>query len=361
MNRIQQEAMEKAVGMTADQLGAMLIEQEAIKAVGGELNDEEKAAYEMAKEKYGAEKAAQMLKDNQLDQLLAEKDLADEKAAAEERFQAALAGLATAFIPFFEMLLEVANVIIPVIALGFEPIRLAVEMINGLFKGSLDDLNGMQITIGAITAGVGGLYAIYSTVHALKKKDLALTKATEAFKQASSVKERAAATISIIKGAWSSLGVIPFVGAGLAVAAIAGGIAYLMSSSSKADDMYSPGGSGGGYGNRTLLGPEGAIQLNNKDTVIAGTNLFGDDTISEPGKPTEMADKGEIQIKSNKEGGGNMSSVVSAIGALGAKIDVLAARPISVQIDGKEVIKATTEQNPKEAGNAVGVNNYQIQ
>ena len=34
----------------------------------------------------------------------------------------------------------------------------------------------------------------------------------------------------------------------------------------------SPGGSG--YGSRTLFGPEGAIALNNKDTVIAGTNLF---------------------------------------------------------------------------------------
>jgi hypothetical protein len=29
-----------------------------------------------------------------------------------------------------------------------------------------------------------------------------------------------------------------------------------------------------GYGQRTLLAPEGAIQLNNEDTVIAGTNLF---------------------------------------------------------------------------------------
>ena len=36
-----------------------------------------------------------------------------------------------------------------------------------------------------------------------------------------------------------------------------------------------------GYGKRTLLAPEGAFALNNKDTVIAGTNLFkGDDVIS---------------------------------------------------------------------------------
>ena len=41
----------------------------------------------------------------------------------------------------------------------------------------------------------------------------------------------------------------------------------------KGDDVMSPG-DGSGYGKRTLMGPEGAIALNNKDTVIAGTNLF---------------------------------------------------------------------------------------
>ncbi len=41
---------------------------------------------------------------------------------------------------------------------------------------------------------------------------------------------------------------------------------------------------GSGYGSRTLFGPEGAIQLNNKDTVIAGTNLFDKD----PEKANDM-------------------------------------------------------------------------
>jgi hypothetical protein len=53
---------------------------------------------------------------------------------------------------------------------------------------------------------------------------------------------------------------------------------------------------GGGYGKRTLMGPEGAIQLNDKDTVIAGTNLFGNDVKSEPGKATQMGNKGEIKV-----------------------------------------------------------------
>jgi len=53
--------------------------------------------------------------------------------------------------------------------------------------------------------------------------------------------------------------------AGLATAGIVG--AYL--NSKTADDMVSE----GGYGKRTLLAPEGAIKLNDKDTIIAGTNL----------------------------------------------------------------------------------------
>ena len=37
----------------------------------------------------------------------------------------------------------------------------------------------------------------------------------------------------------------------------------------------SPGQGASGYGSRTLLSPEGAFALNNKDTIIAGTNLGG--------------------------------------------------------------------------------------
>ena len=39
----------------------------------------------------------------------------------------------------------------------------------------------------------------------------------------------------------------------------------------------------GGYGKRVLSTPEGSIALNDKDTVVAGTNLQqGDDVISSP-------------------------------------------------------------------------------
>ena len=37
-----------------------------------------------------------------------------------------------------------------------------------------------------------------------------------------------------------------------------------------------------GYGKRTLFGPEGAIALNDNDTIVAGTNLNQDSNQSSP-------------------------------------------------------------------------------
>ena len=73
--------------------------------------------------------------------------------------------------------------------------------------------------------------------------------------------------------------------------------------------MMSPGESSGGYGKRTLFGPEGAIQLNDKDTVIAGTNLFGkgDDVMSAP--------QGAISV-SNSTAPKRESTVDSNIGVM---------------------------------------------
>ena len=123
-----------------------------------------------------------------------------------------------------------------------------------------------------------------------------------------------------------------------------------------ADDMFSPGGSGGGYGNRTLMGPEGAIALNNKDDIIAGTDLFkGNDVSSEGGGATKMGGKGTMSV------GPDMSSVVSAINALGAKVEAMANRPINVGMDGKKVVEASTGNNPNTFGEEVGKNSFALQ
>ena len=82
----------------------------------------------------------------------------------------------------------------------------------------------------------------------------------------------AKSVVTAIAGIYTSLSQIPF-GIGLAAATgVAGGLLALISSakSQTADDMVQP-----GYGKRTILSPEGSIQLNDNDTIIAGTDLEG--------------------------------------------------------------------------------------
>ena len=97
--------------------------------------------------------------------------------------------------------------------------------------------------------------------------------------------DTAIAAAKLVGVSASTLGI----GTVVALAAAAAGIAYL-SSVAKGDDVMSAGSNMSGYGSRTLMGPEGAIALNNKDTVIAGTNLFpkGDDVVSGPAGSVNM-------------------------------------------------------------------------
>jgi hypothetical protein len=94
--------------------------------------------------------------------------------------------------------------------------------------------------------------------------------------------QTAIAAAALVGVSASTLGI----GTIVALAAAAAGIAYL-SSVSKGNDVMSAGSNMSGYGSRTLMGPEGAIALNNKDTVIAGTDLFGGSKQqSSPQQPT---------------------------------------------------------------------------
>jgi hypothetical protein len=119
------------------------------------------------------------------------------------------------------------------------------------------------------------------------------------------------------------------------------------------DGIVPPSGKSG-FGDRVMLGPEGAISFNNKDTIVAGTDLFANDAVMEPGKATQTGNQGEIKIKSEGGGGQDMSSMVAAITAL-------ANRPVSVGIDGTKVIEATTGAQPNTFGDATAKNSYRMQ
>lgn len=82
-------------------------------------------------------------------------------------------------------------------------------------------------------------------------------------------------------------------GVAAAIALAAGAAAYAFFSSKKGNDIFSPGDGSSGYGKRTLFGPEGAIQLNNGDDIIAGTDLF------KKSDDMAMAGKGTLSVSSS--------------------------------------------------------------
>jgi hypothetical protein len=124
-----------------------------------------------------------------------------------------------------------------------------------------------------------------------------------------------------IQEAFGSPGAKAFLGA-LAGFAVGGPVGALVGAgvglvSGLADDMV-------GYGARTLLTPQGAVALNNNDTVIAGTNLFkGDDVMSFP--------KGALSM------GGDLTPMINAINEVRTAVKDLASRPVNINIDGKQV------------------------
>jgi hypothetical protein len=158
------------------------------------------------------------------------------------------------------------------------------------------------------------------------------------------------AAMSAIK----SLSSIPVIGWILGLAAAGTAIGLGMKFMNYGDDVVSK----PGYGDRTLVGPEGAIQLNNKDTVIAGTNLFGNDVMSEPNTkpemfstntiklerepltaPKEKESKTETESKSTKGDNNSNAAILNEIKSL---LQQIASSPGVVELDGAMVGKVLT-------------------
>jgi hypothetical protein len=122
---------------------------------------------------------------------------------------------------------------------------------GGLLKGA-----GKFLTKGSVLGILGGLGLDYASEAAANAGSEGLAKGLGVGSGILGGAGTGALIGSIIPGIGTAIG-------GL-IGGTLGGISSLM-----ADDMMSE----GGYGKRTLFAPEGAIRLNDNDTVIAGTDL----------------------------------------------------------------------------------------
>jgi len=222
LNRIQQESLADAVGLTVDELANSLREQEVLQALGAE-NIKQLAEQGRLNELLTVEGGEQLY--NQYMQ-----------QSAAEKFQGAVIKIQEA----------IGNIL---------------EVLNPVIDAFATLTSSAGVTYGILTAiGVLSLAKAIAGVISL---------ATQL---------AAAATAAGATSAFLSPG--KFL-AGLAgISILVGVLASAMSNSSEsakvttADDAISP----AGYGDRILSTSKGSVALNNNDTVVAGTNLGGGNT-----------------------------------------------------------------------------------
>jgi hypothetical protein len=315
MNRIQQEAAAKAVGMSREELAATLTDQEALKGLSGKQAEDAKAALAAARAR-GMSEAE--IKEKGIKDLMAQQSM-------QERLNNSVEKLKEIFVTMVEPLIPILNIftsILDVVGLIFKPLGAIMNWAQSI-GGPLKTIMGLLISIGAAALLLNG---------------------------------------SLTFG----------IGVAAVLAAVGGGMALfdkIKSQSSKANDLVSH----PGYGKRTLFGPEGAIALNDKDTVIAGTNLFnkkddkmspnlynkkGDDIKSEPGKSTEFKLEGSIK----SQPGVDMSALIAKLDTLIAATQAQNQKPVQVAVtmDGKKIAEGLGN-NATQLGTSINVGTSKVQ
>ena len=311
MNVIAQEKMAAAVNMTREELSASLIDREAMAKMS-------EVEGKTALEKYNNLVAQNHTQAEIVDMIGQENYERLNGQSSQEKFNAAVVKLKDLFVqvmdalsPVFETLSKVAEVIVPIIGGAFENIKNVIGFIN----------EKLGTTTTLLLAAVG-----YTTTLLIRNGAIKALKIFQVNQQRKLNREdqkglaygaRKVAQLAAQAAVWALANPIKaLAGIGAAVAVGAAAYSYM-----KGNDVVSPGGSGGGYGSRTLMGPEGAIQLNNKDTVIAGTNLFGNNQSQGGG------------------GGGTSASMAQTNALLQQLINVVQAGG-TVTLDGQKVGEA---------------------
>jgi hypothetical protein len=318
MNRIEQEAMAKAMGMSKEELADVLYEQEALNAMGKKgldlKSEEEKAAYEAIKKEKGAKAALESITSGELEQMVKKQGIQERFNQSVEKLKEIFVRIAEPVMQILDPIMQIVDALMPLVnvilkpalslfqAIGKAISTYIMEPLNGvkeIFSGIMDLFSG-NFADGIKKIGTGMIRIVLSPIQAIIDGALLL-----------------------INDSISLLNKIP----GVEIDKIKG---FNLTDMITGDDvMSSP-----GYGKRTLLAPEGAIQLNNNDTVIAGTNLFGDDVKSEPGKRTQMGSKGQYSLNES-----NSSDMSQTNELLKQMINLIQAGSV-IQMDSQKVGEA---------------------
>jgi len=317
MNRIQQEALAKAVGLSRDDLAKSLQEREALAKLGTDATTSQEAYNKLLSQGLSQEQIAAQLGDEKLADQLQANNIQERFNQSIQKAQEIFVNIASAISPFISGL-----------ATGIEYVAVMINKFQTLLKiiGGIYATNKLINGLSLISAGIqerrnlakslelglgGQILAVMGLQNAAMEYKLAREKGSNVLSAIGVALEQtklgaivaqgfgvvkniakegvllgikvAQAAASLVTVSASTLGI----GTIAVLAAAAAGIAYL-NSATKADDLMSEGTGGSGYGGRVLLAGKDAFALNNSDTVLAGTNL------GQGGEGTNMSETNKL-------------------------------------------------------------------
>jgi len=357
MDYLARKKLAEATGMSVEELQKSLTIQSKL----GDLTEDQAAA--MNNLGLSAAQIADM-SDVELQNALAQQASADKMAKQVDKLKnvlmKALLPVANQLMFVFEALGPALSAAGTILGIAFKPIAAIAKT----FGSIVEYISNSKTALFAVAGVMGAIIGYQTTSLAIEKGKAAVMLLQNTYMAAkagleAAAKMAAAGTLMTYIGqaamtAFSSLSAIPFVGAALGAVAAAGavalGMAYMNDGVIYGDDTVSKprGGGKGGYGSRTLFGPEGAISFNNKDTIVAGTNLnykMNDGVIAPQGAlkvndyASDMPDPPEARIV-----GIDGAPIVKLVAGFAAAINATAMIPKPVLLMNPFI--ATFETNP---------------
>lgn len=328
MNRIQQEAMAKAVGMSRDELAGSLIVQENLNKLGG------KAREDMAERLKGL---------SQEEQTKRMMEVHDEKSAyAAAKKIDAQAKMNAMQEKMYSMLGNVLSILEPIIdgfATLFESISPIVGAVTGIVSwvGKLVDMiPGINEGYGILKSTLTGILTIVSAIYVKKLKSFAMDKISLGIDMAKRGVAMGYNGILLARQVLLSSELAKSIGIAIAytianpfkaIAAFGAAVAArwlinsaMSESKSIQDGMISP------EGGLLVSGKKGSYQLDKNDTIVAGTDLGKQSKFSGGREPLS----------------GKFDTLIALTNTL---IVELKKKSFSVNLDGKKVQKELNEIN----------------
>jgi archaellum component FlaC len=289
MNVIQQEALAKSVGLSRDELAQSILDREVLSKLGEKEGSAQDAYNKLKKQGLSDDAIAAKLGDEKLAAQL-------KSQSVQERFNATVAKLQDIFV-------SVAEPILGIVSPLMDLVSTVLPAINFLLSPLIE---GFSIIGGAVASFVNGLK---------EGNPLALTLAgILATISAKSI-------ISAVTSIFATLAQIPFgVGLPLAGIAVAGMISLISKTKTMKDGIIDP------KKGPVVSGEFGTVQLNPKDSIVAGTNLGGAGRTQAPTSSPSM----------------DLSPLLAKMDQMNTILNQLLAKEGTVTLDGNKVGTALT-------------------